>query len=440
MPKKLFQYIKVYYSFLIILTIVGFFSRLFVLIRFCIAQIINRVINSFLIKHKVNNNVQVKRSFRICEKNRDNSILQKNKPVVTISDSNENGGDSKLTCSSTELGNESGSRNRGGGRRGHLRKLMKIVRRKKERQKDNTDASESGSGDKCMEGNNNNYNARTKNIGEETISKSNKCAIENREDDTLKGAVNAESECDTCNSATEESASVDLSSDISSDSSAEAAAGAIAAADANWGVDECTGGVGTTDGGTNQYGINEDVYFHNYLSKQKYFAFFSQLSDLICNSKRYLVPVRGASIVGKSDNTSSDVGNHENGNQQNGVSDAFIKGDSCMKEQEKKIPKSILKKSPSQKEGKNFFKGGGSVKHIRFNTQVETYFFEKSPYEDDLYNINNRRRNLYKVLEEYSITNTDIFSYYNMRNNINVVFNDIINSMYIYKEKIIKKL
>ncbi|ETW31089.1 hypothetical protein PFFCH_01429 [Plasmodium falciparum FCH/4] len=52
-PKKLFNYIKVYYSFLILLTILGFFSKLLVLIRIFITHNINKIFR-LLLRNNVN--------------------------------------------------------------------------------------------------------------------------------------------------------------------------------------------------------------------------------------------------------------------------------------------------------------------------------------------------------------------------------------------------
>ncbi|CDU17227.1 uncharacterized protein PY17X_0710700 [Plasmodium yoelii] len=96
--------------------------------------------------------------------------------------------------------------------------------------------------------------------------------------------------------------------------------------------------------------------------------------------------------------------------------------------------KSILKKNTSNLKNKN-------KKHIRFNPKVQTLLFEKySDEEEYIYNMNSGKKGLYKITDEYNIKNSDIFSYYNMRNNLNSIFTDIINSVYVYKDKMSRKI
>ncbi|CAD2101483.1 hypothetical protein YYG_04184 [Plasmodium vinckei petteri] len=104
------------------------------------------------------------------------------------------------------------------------------------------------------------------------------------------------------------------------------------------------------------------------------------------------------------------------------------------------ILKSILKKrNPSDLKNENNSKNKNQ-RHIRFNPKVQTLLFEK--YSDDeeyIYNMNHGKKGLYKIFDDYNIKNSDIFSYYNMRNNLNSIFTDIINSVCVYKDKVSRK-
>ncbi|SCO59311.1 conserved Plasmodium protein, unknown function [Plasmodium berghei] len=103
------------------------------------------------------------------------------------------------------------------------------------------------------------------------------------------------------------------------------------------------------------------------------------------------------------------------------------------------ILKSILKKNNSNLKNEENSKNKNK-KHIRFNPKVQTLLFEKYYDEEEyIYNMNNGKKGLYKIIDEYNIKNSDIFSYYNMRNSLNSIFTDIVNSVYVYKDKISRK-
>ncbi|KEG00858.1 conserved Plasmodium protein, unknown function [Plasmodium vinckei vinckei] len=104
------------------------------------------------------------------------------------------------------------------------------------------------------------------------------------------------------------------------------------------------------------------------------------------------------------------------------------------------ILKSILKKrNPSDLKNENNSKNKNQ-RHIRFNPKVQTLLFEKYSDDDEyIYNMNNGKKGLYKIFDDYNIKNSDIFSYYNMRNNLNSIFTDIINSVCVYKDNMSRK-
>ncbi|VWU53098.1 hypothetical protein HEP_00506100 [Hepatocystis sp. ex Piliocolobus tephrosceles] len=121
----------------------------------------------------------------------------------------------------------------------------------------------------------------------------------------------------------------------------------------------------------------------------------------------------------------------------------------------KTVLKSILKKTKSaevgntnedkDKEVKIKYK---NTKHVQFNTKLNTYYFEKYSYEDNIYRFNNiiidsknnynrssnsKRESLYKVLE-YGINKNDLFSYDTVRYNFNSLLKKIVTFVYVYKD------
>ncbi|KYN99291.1 hypothetical protein PRSY57_0819600 [Plasmodium reichenowi] len=164
--------------------------------------------------------------------------------------------------------------------------------------------------------------------------------------------------------------------------------------------------------------------FSNYSSDSIYSSDSNYNSD--CNYNNNENP---SSVIKKMNPSNNVILNNESNKR------IEVKSINLNTNQETKPLKSILKKCNNTTSDKN----KNNNRHIRFNNDVETYFFEKYLFEDDMYSIIDPRRTFYKILEAYNITNTEIFSYCNMRHNLNVVFNDIINSVFIYKDKIVKK-
>ncbi|SBT74924.1 conserved Plasmodium protein, unknown function [Plasmodium malariae] len=439
MPRKLFKCVKVYYSFLIILTIVGFFNRLFSLIRVFIVQTVNRIINSYIIKHRVKN-VHINRSTIRLKRNNGNLTVIKNNVISSCLTCNVNkegapcssstdeincsnaertekeeiskdrGGDS-ISCSISSDNNNGGSSCSSSSDSCNSCELAGVTKKRKKHRKRSYSIYKYISSDLFWR--KNKYNLLGKDERKLTEQHN-----EGVDDEHVKNAG-------LCNTPEQ-----------NKDAETAAVNGVMSARE-----DSARDRVQNTDDKVNSVRINKNLNFHNHLSKQKYSSFFSILCDIIYNSKNYVKVNNNMKWLSGEPNRelSNRKGIYDKSNNDMNSSCVNEANSLTLNKPEKRVLKSILKKSVSTEEGNISKSKKCSNKHIRFNSHVETYFFEKYSSEQDMYNKIYGKIHFTKLLDEYNLINTDIFSYYNMRSNLNVVFNDIVNSVYDYKDKIVKK-
>ncbi|GAW79702.1 hypothetical protein, conserved [Plasmodium gonderi] len=515
MPRKLYKYIKFYYSFLIILTIVGFFSRLIALIRLFIIQQVHRIINGIFLKNKTSNIKCIKRGERhrkitrsatrppwhdlligdICERNTYHDIVEMPYGISSDISVNSDGAvnsdcalssdgavssDGALSSdgavssdgalsSDGAVSSDSGVCSDGVASRVMrcesarsdfrsrssrcLRKIFRFIRiiRSKKRKKVDSDwnanlkSGESTQADGDTE----------KKIKFEVNCK--KLGVESLAWDPKTVASTAASVTSTTSSATASNTNGSrfnrVNGSVREKSTSRKEHNSFEGSSSST-SDNVTTGEGMMKHINNYKNNNNkeiegkgeedsDMCLQNYLKKQKSFRLYALLTDIISNTKNYSITDDTSEIdvqkkAHKYDHFKQDL-NYSHENIHHNVSMGINNSTCALSEKIK--PKSILKKSTLISKGDT--EKRKSDKRLRFNSVVETYYVEKYSDEDlDAHSIqvlDDKRSDLYKVLEEYSITNSDIFSYYNMRYNLNEVFNDIINSVCDYKNKIVKK-
>ncbi|CRG93427.1 conserved Plasmodium protein, unknown function [Plasmodium gallinaceum] len=399
-PKKILHYIKVYYSFLIILTAVGFFSRLIILIQIFIVQKINEILNKFL--NSNSKNVKIKKNIRF---NKDSSKLKLKKKKLSDIDNNfkylKNNNLDKLNHDKFSKGN--------------------IDLNKKNYINHNQDA--------------NKYDKKREAYIPYIIKKRKKNKEKNIENDQIK------------NEDIKRKAKDKMKNDQDTETYLE------------------------TKENTN--------FDYSYKQKYNFFTHFSNVSyneensveknnNMNCNKNNNVNSnttehldndLYNSKNKYTNNNIKNDIKTNSNNNIYNNPNNSFINyrdsncSYTCVNEMNKKINdtftksekiplKSILKKNILSNDSlkiKNNQKVK-SDKHIRFNADIETYFFEKNSFEEDAYNNDNdSKQKFYRIFDAYNLTNTNIFSYCNVSYNLNLVFNDVINSFFVYKDKLVKK-
>ncbi|CRG98879.1 conserved Plasmodium protein, unknown function [Plasmodium relictum] len=401
-PKKLLNYIKVYYSFLIILTVAGFFSRLIILIQIFTVQKINEILNSFLKRNT--KNVKIKRNLSF------NKDLKKSKLTKKrLSDKNNNIKDSKNNCIDKLNHDQFSEGFIDINKKNYINNNEDVNKYDKKRETYNLHIT------KVKKRNNGKY-IENDNIKSEDLMEIDK-----------KGKIKSKMKN-----------SQDIETDV-----------------------------------TKKGNVNFDIYSN----KQKY-NFFTNFSNIICSNENFVKENNNinyntnkninSSVINNINNNinnstnknanNNNINNNLNDNIYNNIYNSFIdnryNNSSCTLINEmnikinntftksKKIPlKSILKKN-------NLSNGTLKIKnqeiknnkHIRFNSDIETYFFEKYSFEEDTYNNNNcNKKKFYKILDTYNLISWEIFSYSNLRHNLNLVFIDIINSVFVFKDKLVAK-
>ncbi|ANQ06714.1 Uncharacterized protein PCOAH_00011000 [Plasmodium coatneyi] len=461
MPRKLYKYIKFYYFFLIVLTIVGFFSRLLVLTRLLLIQQVQKIVNHFFLGNRAPHLRNAKRNGRLRSIQRNNGArapLGNNSPIGggnreggklegkedcsgDISVSSDGGVGSDLAISSDsgvgsdiavssdgcvssdgvgsdDCGSSDGSRSKGArrsrvGRKG-LRSFLKFIRIIRiRRRKSPNDGKRHGKGDPPDEA-----DTTTTTSGERIKFHVN--AAERRE----------ESSSEDCSPSTGSSASegesISLKSELSSESDSQVSEGRQ----------------------TNAYTFEQegkDPYLHNYLTKQNYLRLYTLLTEALFNHKNNLTITGDPSGMGLQRKTRKCAHckgelNHPQDDRPSGIAGDYCA--TCIK-LERTFPKPILKKSSSFPLSTQDTQRRKETKRIRFNAEVETYYIDKYLTEDsDAYGMRmtgDKRKGMYKLFGEYNVANSDIFSYYNMRNNVNTVFSDFMNLVSDCKDKIVRK-
>lgn len=79
-----------------------------------------------------------------------------------------------------------------------------------------------------------------------------------------------------------------------------------------------------------------------------------------------------------------------------------------------------------------------SKKCIRFNDDVETYYFEKSNSDEYLF-AHDSKQMLWNIYGSYKISSADFFDYFNIRSNLKLAITDFLNPIHAYKNKLIKR-